>query len=253
MQDYLDDPTPRSLASVARLMPEHSAESVSTLLSKVVLARRTGVTMSGPMHGLQLLNLLQRSNPNSYQVALVLPGGAAFVASTPERLYQRQGRNVCSEAVAGAPPLTQFRRPRCHRATSLHAACRPPACLSCPLACRQNLLEHSTRIPISNIGTRPAAPAATRPRGRSGNIEEDFYLGLDLMRRRKEHQEFSIVRDWVHAAMADVCGGVRVEPAKALLKLSAVQHLYGKLAGRMRRGKSDADLLVRRPTPPVFL
>lgn len=65
------------------------------------------------------------------------------------------------------------------------------------------------------------------------------------MRRQKEHQEFSIVRDWVRGALAGVCSGVQVEPAKALLKLSAVQHLYGKLAGRMRRGKSDADLLVR--------
>jgi chorismate binding enzyme len=71
-------------------------------MSKVVLARRTGVTLEGPMHGLQLLGMLQQTNPASYQVALVLPGGETFVASTPERLFSRQGCMVYSEAVAGA-------------------------------------------------------------------------------------------------------------------------------------------------------
>jgi hypothetical protein len=77
-----------------------------------------------------------------------------------------------------------------------------------------------------------------------GNVEEDFYLGLDLMRGSKEHNEFCIVRDWVHAAMSRVCCDVQLDTAKALLKLRSVQHLYGKLSGRLQRGHNDADLLV---------
>jgi isochorismate synthase EntC len=55
------------------------------------------------------------------------------------------------------------------------------------------------------------------------------------------------VRNWVHTALARVCTDVKVEPSKALLKLSAVQHLYSKISGRMHRDKSDADLLVCSP------
>lgn len=95
----------------------------------------------------------------------------------------------------------------------------------------------------------PSCPAVgTRARGRVGNVEEDFYLGLDLMRRCKEHNEFCIVRDWVQAAMSRVCCDVQLDTAKALLKLRSVQHLYGKLSGRLQRGHGDADLLVRPAT-----
>jgi isochorismate synthase EntC len=43
----------------------------------------------------------QERDPRAYQLALRLPGGAAFVASTPEQLYVRNGAAVASEAVAG--------------------------------------------------------------------------------------------------------------------------------------------------------
>lgn len=86
--------------------------------------------------------------------------------------------------------------------------------------------------------------AGTRRRGRVGDVQEDFYLGLNLMRAEKEHAEFSIVHDWVHAALQHVCGDVRVATEKALLKLPAVQHLYGRITGQLQRGHNDADLLV---------
>lgn len=44
---------------------------------------------------------MQERDPRAYQLALRLPGGAAFVASTPEQLYVRNGAAVASEAVAG--------------------------------------------------------------------------------------------------------------------------------------------------------
>ena len=43
----------------------------------------------------------QERDPRAYQLALALPGGATFVASTPEQLYVRNGAAVASEAVAG--------------------------------------------------------------------------------------------------------------------------------------------------------
>ncbi len=46
----------------------------------------------------------QERDPRAYQLALQLPGGCAFVASTPEQLYVRNGAAVASEAVAGTRP-----------------------------------------------------------------------------------------------------------------------------------------------------
>jgi menaquinone-specific isochorismate synthase len=100
-QDFLDDPN--ILSEWPSLLPDHCDVREREHLTKVVLARQTGVVVTGPMHALQLLNLLELGNPGSYQVALVLPEGRAFIASTPERLYQRIGRQVSSEAVAGVP------------------------------------------------------------------------------------------------------------------------------------------------------
>ena len=46
------------------------------------------------------------------------------------------------------------------------------------------------------------AVAGTRPRGRAGCVEEDFMLGLALLRSPKDHAEFSMVRDWIAAQLA---------------------------------------------------
>jgi menaquinone-specific isochorismate synthase len=109
MQDYLDDPN--ILSEWSGLLPDNCDIREPEFLTKVVLARRTGVTLTGSIHALQLLHLLEHGNPGSYQVALVLPEGPAFVASTPERLYQRIGRQVTSEAVAGVPAITDSTQP----------------------------------------------------------------------------------------------------------------------------------------------
>lgn len=72
------------------------------------------------------------------------------------------------------------------------------------------------------------------------------------MQGAKEHVEFAIVRDWVRAAMASVCSSVSLDVSKALLKLRAVQHVYGRVSGHMPRACNDADLLrALHPTPAV--
>lgn len=72
------------------------------------------------------------------------------------------------------------------------------------------------------------------------------------MQGAKEHVEFAIVRDWVRAAMASVCSAVSLDVSKTLLKLRAVQHVYGRVSGRIPRTCNDADLLnALHPTPAV--
>ncbi|KAK9837268.1 hypothetical protein WJX81_002656 [Elliptochloris bilobata] len=170
-------------------------EAGSDRLTKVVLARRTDVRFTGQLDALSLLATLQERDPRSYQAFLQVPGGAAFLACTPEQLYARTGRAVASEAVA-----------------------------------------------------------ATRARGPPGDVETDFWLAFDLLRSGKDHAEFSVVREWVRAALVGLCegGSVRLEREKSVLKQGAVQHLYARLAGTLARDASDAALLAAlHPTPAV--
>lgn len=41
-----------------------------------------------------------------------------------------------------------------------------------------------------------------------------------------------------------VCTDVTVEREKSILKQGTIQHLYGRLSGRLRAGANDASLLV---------
>lgn len=96
------------------------------------------------------------------------------------------------------------------------------------------------------------AVAGTRARGAPGDEVSDLRLAAELLSSRKEHAEFVVVRDWVEAALRQVCDGVAVERSKSLLRHEAVQHLYGRLSGLLRPGKTDVDLLrALHPTPAV--
>jgi isochorismate synthase EntC len=53
------------------------------------------------------------------------------------------------------------------------------------------------------------AVAGTRPRGAPGDVEADFYLGLDLLKSPKDHAEFTMTRDWISAQLAALPGGCR--------------------------------------------
>lgn len=116
-QEFLEGPgLSRDLDSLLALsgpQPDAAAAAASRALSKVVLARRVAVRLRGTLDALALLSLLQRADPSSYQVALVLPSGAAFVSSTPERLFMRHGRTVTAEAIAGTLPTACMARMHC--------------------------------------------------------------------------------------------------------------------------------------------
>ena len=85
--------------------------------------------------------------------------------------------------------------------------------------------------------------AGTRARGPS-NSSEDSALAEGLLSNTKDNEEFSIVRDSVHATVSRLCTDTALGSAKALLRLSTVQHLYSSMSGRLRRGNGDAELLV---------
>jgi isochorismate synthase EntC len=49
------------------------------------------------------------------------------------------------------------------------------------------------------------AVAGTRPRGPPGDLEADFYQGLDLLQSPKDHAEFTLVRDWIRQQLSPLC------------------------------------------------
>mgnify|MGYP001968777946 CR=1 FL=1 len=73
-------------------------------LRKVVLARRTKLSLASPVDPLALIAALKARDPDAYQFALIHPDGAAFVGSTPERLFSARDGHAASEAVAGTRP-----------------------------------------------------------------------------------------------------------------------------------------------------
>lgn len=50
----------------------------------------------------------------------------------------------------------------------------------------------------------------------------------------------------VSADVQGVCTDVTVEREKSILKQGSIQHLYGRLSGKLREGVNDASLLVSR-------
>jgi len=73
-------------------------------LTKVVLARRTDLSLRGETDPLRVLAALQERDTRAYQIYIELPSGEAFLGAPPERLYVRSRRAVASEAVAGTRP-----------------------------------------------------------------------------------------------------------------------------------------------------
>ncbi|KAL2645330.1 hypothetical protein R1flu_012917 [Riccia fluitans] len=75
--------------------------SDSPSISKVVMARRTKLELDDQLDPFSLLACLEDKDPSAYQFAIQVPDGSAFIGSSPERLFARDGLLVASEAVAG--------------------------------------------------------------------------------------------------------------------------------------------------------
>tara|TARA_Y100001956_G_scaffold80882_1_gene96982 strand:- start:1014 stop:2354 length:1341 start_codon:yes stop_codon:yes gene_type:complete len=68
---------------------------------KVVLARKTAVTLDAPLCAAQFLKSSYLHNHHSFHFMLSLDKKHSFIGSTPERLYLRQGQELYTEALAG--------------------------------------------------------------------------------------------------------------------------------------------------------
>lgn len=73
-------------------------------LDKIVLARRSSFDFADPLMPMALLQRLHECTPDSFHFAFNYGDEIAFIGASPERLYQRKGRMIVSEALAGTRP-----------------------------------------------------------------------------------------------------------------------------------------------------
>lgn len=64
-------------------------------------------------------------------------------------------------------------------------------------------------------------------------------------------QTFSLVGGASIPAVQGVCSSVSVDTEKSVLKQNAVQHLYGRLSGKLLDNQTDSHLLVH-PIPGLI-
>ncbi len=70
-------------------------------IDKIVLARQSTLTFAAAVQPQSLLLALQPHNPRSYHFCFQLDPSAAFIGTSPERLYHRHDRILTTEAIAG--------------------------------------------------------------------------------------------------------------------------------------------------------
>lgn len=76
----------------------------SGLLDKVVLARKAVYRFAEPVSAARILAVLTPVTSNCYHFLLQTEPSCAFMGTTPECLYHREGRNLRTEALAGTRP-----------------------------------------------------------------------------------------------------------------------------------------------------
>lgn len=73
-------------------------------IEKIVLARRSTFQLDQRICPLELLHQLEKSTQNASVFAFQFSKEHAFIGASPEKLYERQGRQIVSEAIAGTRP-----------------------------------------------------------------------------------------------------------------------------------------------------
>jgi menaquinone-specific isochorismate synthase len=73
-------------------------------LGKVVLARRAEIGFDGALDATLVLETLKEATPNCFHFYTEPKSGVAFLGASPERLFNREGNVIVSEAVAGTRP-----------------------------------------------------------------------------------------------------------------------------------------------------
>lgn len=89
-----------------RLVHQSLAEIKRGRFDKIVLARRTTLTLNEPLLPAQLLTASRKVNHQCFHFMLAHDAAHGFVGSSPERLFSRQGLSLHTEALAGTVPRT---------------------------------------------------------------------------------------------------------------------------------------------------
>ena len=76
----------------------------SGAMQKIVLARTRTLKLAEPVDPFLLLHELREYSKRCFLFGFQFENGSAFLGSSPERLYRRQGRHIDTEAVAGTRP-----------------------------------------------------------------------------------------------------------------------------------------------------
>ena len=88
-------------------------------LKKIVLARKSTLEFQEELNPLVLLEQLKKATLDCFHFCFFSGAGRAFIGASPERLYQRSGSSLRTEAIAGTRPRgLQREKRRCFGATT---------------------------------------------------------------------------------------------------------------------------------------
>ncbi|MCL6087997.1 MAG: isochorismate synthase [Actinobacteria bacterium] len=94
------------------------------------------------------------------------------------------------------------------------------------------------------------AVAGTIPKGRNSVEEKAF--GEDLLKSRKDSDEYKVVFNSVKSDLEKISSNVKVIRKKELLKLSYAQHIYSQFEGNLKPDIDDYKIIsTLHPTPAV--
>ena len=88
-------------AGWVRIIEEATSAIASGQMEKVALARATDLRFTAPLNAGAMMAASRRVNLHCYHFLLRFDEQSAFLGSTPERLWQRQGTQLETEALAG--------------------------------------------------------------------------------------------------------------------------------------------------------
>ena len=94
------------------------------------------------------------------------------------------------------------------------------------------------------------ALAGTIIRGRNAKEEKEF--GEDLLKSKKDSDEYRFVFDYIKNELENLCKTVKVINKKEILKLSYVQHILSSFEGNLKSDSDDFKIISSiHPTPAV--
>lgn len=84
------------------------------------------------------------------------------------------------------------------------------------------------------------------------NIIEEKSLGEDLLKSKKDSDEYRFVFDSVKNDLEKICYDVNILKKKEILKLSYAQHIYSQFEGSLKPDINDFKIIaILNPTPAV--